>query len=316
MTACRGLKIAAEVTYLSTNSFLKRSRMPKPVLQSLILADHVYEDKLTGKRIIAGVFNRIIRGVRVIKQVGPAAPTPTTSAPTFQMPTAPQPPTPAQQDARRELEQFNEPPQLIHPGQPIQSPPAVPAFAPPPTAMPPVETPPSQSPPAAPSYEPPPAQAAPPSNAQPSYAPQPQSPTAMPPPAAPATPGAHAAQTEYSSPTSRTGQHPVQPPLQPGQRVLEIPPTGLQSGSPFAYLSLTDVRGPNTFMLQLVSLADDSQLFRSDLRVDCPDPLLTVEVTVPLPPIAPPNAGIYALELLHNNEILGSLRIIVEDAPQ
>ena len=36
--------------------------MPKPVLQSLILADHVYEDKLTGKRIIAGVFNRIIRG--------------------------------------------------------------------------------------------------------------------------------------------------------------------------------------------------------------------------------------------------------------
>src|SRR5712672_2590530 len=50
--------------------------MPKPVLQSLILADHVYEDKLTGKRIIAGVFNRIIRGVRVIKQMGPPAPPP------------------------------------------------------------------------------------------------------------------------------------------------------------------------------------------------------------------------------------------------
>ena len=105
-------------------------------------------------------------------------------------------------------------------------------------------------------------------------------------------------------------------PLQPGQRVLEIPPTGLQSGSPFAYLSITDVRGPNAFVLQLVSLADDTQLFRSDLRVDCPDPLLTVEMTVPLPPIAPTNAGIYALELLHNNEILGSLRIIVEDAAQ
>src|SRR5205823_13708053 len=48
--------------------------MPKPVLQSLILADHVYEDKLTGKRIIAGVFNRIIRGVRVIRQMGPPLP--------------------------------------------------------------------------------------------------------------------------------------------------------------------------------------------------------------------------------------------------
>jgi hypothetical protein len=104
--------------------------------------------------------------------------------------------------------------------------------------------------------------------------------------------------------------------LQPGQRVLEIPPTGLQSGSPFAYLSLTEVRGAMSFILQLVNLEDDSQLFRSDLRVECHNPLLTVEMTVPLPPISPPQAGIYALELMWNNEILGSLRIIVEDAAQ
>jgi hypothetical protein len=104
--------------------------------------------------------------------------------------------------------------------------------------------------------------------------------------------------------------------LQPGQRVLEIPPTGLQSGSPFAYLSLTEVRGAMAFILQLVNLEDDSQLFRSDLRVECHNPLLTVEMTVPLPPISPPQAGIYALELMWNNEILGSLRIIVEDAAQ
>jgi hypothetical protein len=106
----------------------------------------------------------------------------------------------------------------------------------------------------------------------------------------------------------------AQPPLQPGQRVIEIPPTGLQSGSPFAYLSLTEIRGPNAFILELINLSDDSQLFRSDLRVDCPDPLQTVELTVPLPPISPQQAGIYALQLLHNNEILGSLRLIVEDA--
>jgi hypothetical protein len=291
--------------------------MPKPVLQSLILADHVYEDKLTGKRIIAGVFNRIIRGVRVVKQVGP--PAPSTSTPTFQMPAAPAQPSPAEQAARRELEQFNEPPQMIHPGQPIQSPPAVPNFAPPPAAMPAVEP---------PAYQPPPTQSAPPAQAAPPAYTAPQSPASAPPPAAPpamaqtpAAPPPAAAPNPYSppvpaAPPSRVGQPAGPPPLQPGQRVLEIPPTGLQSGSPFAYLSLTDVRGPNTFMLQLVSLADDSQLFRSDLRVDCPDPLLTVEVTVPLPPISPPTAGIYALELLHNNEILGSLRIIVEDAPQ
>jgi len=152
--------------------------MPKPILQSLILADHIYEDKLTGKRVIAGIFNRIVRGKRVMK------------------------PAPGSEEG-----------------------------------------------------------------------------------------GGGA----------------------PGQRVLEIPPTGLQSGSPFAYISLTEVRGPTPFLLQLVNLDDDMALFKSELKVDCPNPLYTIELTVPLPPIAPPKAGIYALEVLYNHEILGSLRIVVED---
>lgn len=67
------------------------------------------------------------------------------------------------------------------------------------------------------------------------------------------------------------------------------------------------------FVLQLVNLEDHTQPFRSDLRVECHNPLITVEMTVPLPPISPPQAGIYALELLWNSEILGSLRLIVED---
>ena len=33
----------------------------KPVLQSLLLADHVYSDQATGKKIVAGVFNRVQR---------------------------------------------------------------------------------------------------------------------------------------------------------------------------------------------------------------------------------------------------------------
>jgi hypothetical protein len=32
----------------------------KPVLQALVLAEHVYEDKLSGKKIIAGTFNRLV----------------------------------------------------------------------------------------------------------------------------------------------------------------------------------------------------------------------------------------------------------------
>jgi len=33
--------------------------VPKPVLQALLLADHVYQDKDTGKKVIAGTFNQL-----------------------------------------------------------------------------------------------------------------------------------------------------------------------------------------------------------------------------------------------------------------
>lgn len=245
--------------------------MPKPVLQSLILADHIYEDKLTGKRIIAGVFNRIIRGVRVIKEIPSPSP-PAFNPPSFSIPSPPQAP-PSQS------------PQAAPASAPVQ--PSEPSFVNPGQAVPDVP----------PAYQEPAAVA---SSAPAQPAPTPEAPR-TPPQAPPATP----AQTTFTP-----------PPVQPGQRVLEIPPTGLQSGSPFAYLSLTEVRGVTPFILQLVSLEDDTQLFRSDLRVECHNPLYTIELTVPLPPIAPPKAGIYALELLYNHEILGSLRIVVEDAAQ
>ncbi len=272
--------------------------MPKPVLQSLILADHVYEDKLTGKRIIAGIFNRIIRGVRVVRQVGPPLPPP--PLPPTTQPAAPQylppPHQPAAPAPAHSPEDYSAPPQYASPSMPAAPQPPAPAA-------------PVNYPPAAPSY--PSAQPAPtaPSD-QPPAAPAPAPYRHPEVPAPEHNPAAHTPPAHQSLPPIQPGQ------LQPGQRVLEIPPTGLQSGSPFAYLSLTELRGAMAFVLQLVNLEDDSQLFRSDLRVECHNPLLTVEVTVPLPPISPPQAGVYALELLWSNEILGSLRIIVEDAVQ
>src|SRR6478736_1940762 len=100
--------------------------MPRPVLQSLILADHVYEDKLTGKRIIAGVFNRIIRGVRVLRQMGPPVPQPQ-PAPQFNPPPSP-PMTPY-------YTQPAAPTPQQHAGSAPHNPaaqPAVPSHAPPP----------------------------------------------------------------------------------------------------------------------------------------------------------------------------------------
>jgi hypothetical protein len=36
--------------------------MPKPVLQAMVLADHVYRDRQTGKHIIAGTFTTLMVG--------------------------------------------------------------------------------------------------------------------------------------------------------------------------------------------------------------------------------------------------------------
>ena len=33
--------------------------MPRPLLQALLVADHVYQDKDTGKKVIAGTFNSL-----------------------------------------------------------------------------------------------------------------------------------------------------------------------------------------------------------------------------------------------------------------
>lgn len=276
--------------------------MPRPVLQSLILADHVYEDKLTGKRIIAGVFNRIIRGVRVIKQMGPPM-QPPAPVPQYIPPPAQNLTPPASPQAPLSPEDFSAPPQFASPNMPAAPPPTPPS--PPPAISPATPAPSHESPPPAADVQPPAQPTAPAPYRHPEV-PAPEQPAAAP-PAHPVP--AHTAAHQPPQPLNPNN-------LQPGQRVLEIPPTGLQSGSPFAYLSLTEVRGAMSFILQLVNLEDDSQLFRSDLRVECHNPLLTVEMTVPLPPISPPQAGIYALELMWNNEILGSLRIIVEDAAQ
>lgn len=54
----------------------------KPVLQSLLLADHVYSDQATGKKIIAGVFNRVQRMKPPARPLEGEAPKPVPIPPT------------------------------------------------------------------------------------------------------------------------------------------------------------------------------------------------------------------------------------------
>ena len=48
------------------------------------------------------------------------------------------------------------------------------------------------------------------------------------------------------------------------------------------------------------------------MEVACDDPLATVELVLPVPPL-PRTPGHYALELLYENELIGSHRVTVQE---
>lgn len=92
----------------------------------------------------------------------------------------------------------------------------------------------------------------------------------------------------------------------------QIIPGGMQAGSPYVYISLTELRGKTTFVLRYVNLEQDRALFETQFSIDSRDPLQTVEVVLPMPTL-PPEAGVHALELLCDDEPIGSYRVIVEE---
>jgi hypothetical protein len=89
-------------------------------------------------------------------------------------------------------------------------------------------------------------------------------------------------------------------------------PGGLDPGSPYAYLSLTDIRGTQPFELRYVDLDDDQAIFRTEFQITDMDPLKTFELILPLPPLPTNKAGTFALELLCQDEPIGSYRIQVQ----
>ncbi|MFH1919600.1 MAG: hypothetical protein ABIP48_06950 [Planctomycetota bacterium] len=90
-------------------------------------------------------------------------------------------------------------------------------------------------------------------------------------------------------------------------------PGGFHAGSPYAYISLTDLRGTQPFVLRYVDLGEDKPVFEAAFTVSSDDPLKTVEIIAPLPPLPTTKAGTFALELLWNDEPLGSFRVTVKE---
>jgi hypothetical protein len=93
-----------------------------------------------------------------------------------------------------------------------------------------------------------------------------------------------------------------------------VVPAGIRAGSPFAYISLTDVRNSARCTLRYVDLTHDKPLFQLPFDVACDDPLQTIELIIPMPEL-PLHVGPHAVELLCDDEPLGAFRVIVEELP-
>lgn len=96
-----------------------------------------------------------------------------------------------------------------------------------------------------------------------------------------------------------------------GESHVMVPQGGYRAGSPFAYLSLTDVVGAQEFVLRYVNLSDEQVLFQYVIRGESKDRLAPVEIVVPLPMLPADKPGNFALELLWKGEPLGAYRINV-----
>jgi hypothetical protein len=190
--------------------------VPKPVLQALVLADHVYQDKITGKKIIAGTFNRVC--FTRMRPRPPAA----------------------------ELE---------------------------------------------------------PGEASVSIAGAGFSPAPAPPPLPPAAPS-----------ESPFAEGALPPGVPPGLRRLTAADVQ-KAGSPYAFVSLTDVHGTVPLELRYRDLSNEAILLGINFQVGAEDPLDTVEAVIPVPPLPTPHTGVYALELLCGGEPLGALRITAVETP-
>jgi hypothetical protein len=86
-------------------------------------------------------------------------------------------------------------------------------------------------------------------------------------------------------------------------------PGGNNSGSPFAYLSLTDICDGTKLQCQFVNLTKNEVLLATEVNVSAKDRLAMIEVVLPLPVLPIGEPGLYALEVLCEGAILGSWRI-------
>jgi hypothetical protein len=88
-----------------------------------------------------------------------------------------------------------------------------------------------------------------------------------------------------------------------------------QAGSPYVYISITNVHGEKTFVLRYVNLQTYQALFETSFPLASESPLRTAEIVLPVPKL-PAAEGVFALELLCEDELIGSHKVHVRRMPQ
>ncbi len=88
---------------------------------------------------------------------------------------------------------------------------------------------------------------------------------------------------------------------------------GTHAGSPFAYISLTDVCDGTKLELQFVDLTRNRTLFGTAGIINNPQRLSAIELIFALPVLPIQHSGMYAIEVICEGEILGSYRITAKN---
>jgi hypothetical protein len=99
----------------------------------------------------------------------------------------------------------------------------------------------------------------------------------------------------------------------PGGTKQKLLPGGMHGGSPYAYLSLTDVCDQTKLVLHFVNLTKNKVLFGKEIEIPSTDRLRTVEIVLALPLLPISEAGTYAFQVLCEGEILGSHRLTAQE---
>ena len=106
---------------------------------------------------------------------------------------------------------------------------------------------------------------------------------------------------------------PVAEVIRPDGQKQRVVAGGMSAGSPHVYISLTDVCDSTTIQIQFLNLSKNIVLFGTEVNISNVDRLSNNELVLPLPTLPISEAGVYALQVVCEGEILGSWRVVAED---